>query len=89
MKFLEREAIWIVTVSRKYGECRLKWANFIICMCNIVRVIDVGRMRWTGHVARMGERRGAYRGLVGKPKGKLPPGRSRRRWQDNIKINLQ
>jgi len=41
-----------------------------------------------GHVVRMGERRGVYRGLVGKPKGKKPLGRSRRRWEGNIKMDL-
>ena len=42
-----------------------------------------------GHVARMGERRGVYRGLVGKPEGKRPLGSPRRRWEDNIKMDLQ
>jgi hypothetical protein len=56
---------------------------------NIVRVIKWIRMRWTGHVARMGERRGVYRVLVGKPEGKRPLGTPRRRWEDNIKMDLQ
>ena len=55
---------------------------------NIVRVIK-SRMRWARHVARMGERRGVYRGLVGKPEGKRPLGRPRLRWEDNIKMDLQ
>ena len=55
---------------------------------NIVRVIK-SRMRWAGHVARMGERRGVYRVLVGKPEGKRQLGRPRRRWEDNIKIDFQ
>ena len=46
-------------------------------------------MRWAGHVARMGERRGVYRVLVRKPEGKRPLGRLRRRWEDNIKMDLQ
>jgi len=46
-------------------------------------------MRWAGHVARMGEERGVYRVLVGKPEGKRPLGRPRRRWVDNIKMDLQ
>jgi hypothetical protein len=46
-------------------------------------------MRWAGHVARMGEKRGAYTILVGRPEGKRPLGRPRRRWQDNIKMDLQ
>ena len=46
-------------------------------------------MRWTGHLARMGERRGVYRVLVGKPEGRRPLGRPRRRWEGNIKMDLQ
>ena len=46
-------------------------------------------MRWAGHVARMVEGTGAYRFLVGKPEGKKPLGRPRRRWEDNIKMDLQ
>ena len=46
-------------------------------------------MSWAGHVARMGEERGAYRVLVGKPEGKRPLGRPRRRWVDNIRMDLQ
>jgi len=56
---------------------------------NIVRVIKPRRMRWAGHVARLGERRGVYTVLVGKPGGKRPLGRPRRRWEDNIKMDLQ
>jgi hypothetical protein len=55
---------------------------------NIVRVIISRRMRWTGHVARMGERRSVYRVLVGRPEGKRPLGRPRRRWEVNIKLDL-
>jgi hypothetical protein len=47
------------------------------------------RLRWAGHVARIGERRGAYRVLVGKPEGRRPLGRPRRRWEDNIKMDLR
>jgi hypothetical protein len=46
------------------------------------------RMRWVGHVARMGEKRNVYRLLVGKPEGKRPVGRPRRSWMDNIKMDL-
>ena len=55
---------------------------------NIVRVIK-SRRRWVGHVARMGEERAVYRVLVGKPEGKKPLGRPRRRWMDNIRMDLQ
>jgi transcription termination factor 2 len=56
---------------------------------NIIRMIKSRRMRWAGHVARMGETRNAYRIFVGKPEGKRPLGRPRRRWVDNIKIDLR
>jgi hypothetical protein len=56
---------------------------------NIIRVITSRGLRWAGHVARMGERRGAYRALVGKPEERRPLGRSRRRWEDNIKMDLR
>jgi hypothetical protein len=56
---------------------------------NIVRVIRSGRMWWAGHVARMGEGRGVYSVAVGRPEGKRPLGRSRRRWEDNIKLDLR
>jgi hypothetical protein len=56
---------------------------------NIIRVIKSRRMRWAGHVARMGEGRGEYRILVGRTEGRRPLGRSRRRWEDNIKMDLQ
>jgi len=46
-------------------------------------------MRWAGHVARVGERRGVYRVLVGKPEGKRPYGRHKRRWEDDIKMDIQ
>jgi hypothetical protein len=52
---------------------------------SIIRIIKSRRMRWAGHVARMGEKRNAYKLMVGKPEGKRPLGRSRRRWVDNIK----
>jgi hypothetical protein len=53
-----------------------------------IRIIKSRRMRWAGRVARMGEKRNVYRLLVGKPEGKKPLGRPRRRWMDNIKMNL-
>jgi hypothetical protein len=55
---------------------------------NIVRVIKSRKMRWAGHVARIGEGRGVYRVLVGRPESKRPLGRPRRRWEDNIKMDL-
>jgi len=56
---------------------------------NIVQVMKSKRMRWVGCVVLRGARRGTYRVLVGKPKGKRPIGRPRHRWEDNIKIDLQ
>jgi hypothetical protein len=56
---------------------------------NIVRVIKSWRMRWAGHVARMGKGRSVYRVLVGRPGGERPLGRPRRRWEDNIKMDLR
>jgi hypothetical protein len=56
---------------------------------SVIRMIKSRRVRWVGHVARMGVKTGAYRILVGKPEGKRPLGRSRRRWVDNIKMDLR
>ena len=56
---------------------------------NIVRVIKSRRLRWAGHVARMEEGRSAFKILTGKPTGKRPLGSSRRRWEDNIRIDLE
>jgi len=80
----------------KRDEVRGEWRklhneelNDLYCSSNIVRVIKSRRMRWAGHVARMREGRGAYRVLVGKPRGKRPLGRNRLRWEDNIKKDLE
>jgi hypothetical protein len=56
---------------------------------NIIRMVKSRRMRYAGHVARMGEKTNTYRMLVGKPGGKRPLGRLRRRWVDNIEIELR
>ena len=63
--------------------------NDLHCPPSIFRETKSRRMRWAGHVARMVERRGVYRVLVGKPEVKRPLGRPRRRWEDNIKMDLQ
>jgi len=52
-------------------------------------ILVVVVMRWAGHMARMGEGKGVHRFLVGKPEGKRPLGRPRRRWEDNIKMDLR
>jgi len=77
---------WIFRELRKLHHEEL---NDLYCSSIIVRVIKSRRMRWAGHVAHMGQRRGVYRGLMGKPEGKRPLGRPRRRWDDNIKMGLQ
>jgi hypothetical protein len=59
------------------------------CSPNIVRAIKPRRMRWAGHVARMGEKRGLYRILVRKPEGMRPLGRPKRTWEDNRKMDHQ
>jgi hypothetical protein len=63
--------------------------NGLYSLPNILRVIKSRRMRWAGHVARMGEGRGMYRILVGKPEGKRSLGRPRYRWEDNVRMDLQ
>jgi hypothetical protein len=74
------------------GECRRlhnEELNDLYSSPNIIRVIKSRRTRWAGHVARMGEERGAYRILVVRPEGRRPLERPRRRWEDNIKMDLK
>ena len=77
----------------KRGEVTGEWRKLhkedLYSLPNIVRVVKSRRMRWAVHVARMGEGRGVHRFLVGKPEGKRPLGRPRRKWEDNIKMDLQ
>ena len=63
--------------------------KYLYCLPNILRLVKSKRMRWAGHVARTGEVRDVHRVLVGKPEGKRPLERPRRRWDDNIKMNFQ
>ena len=64
--------------------------NFIVCTVHlIVRVIKSRRLRWAGHIARMEEGRSAFKVLTGKPTGKRPLGRPRRRWEDNIRMDFE
>ena len=93
--FITKDFISIIFGSRK-DEVTGEWRrlhneeiNDLYSSPNIVRVIKSRRMRWAGHVARMGEERGVYRVLVGKPDGKRLLGRPRRRWVDNIRMDLQ
>ena len=76
-------------VTGEWRRLHNKELNDLYSSPNIVRVIKPRRMRWAGHVARMSEERGVLRVLVGKPEGRRPLGRPRRRWADNIRFNLQ
>jgi hypothetical protein len=76
-------------VTGGWRRLRNEELNDLYSSPNIIRVIKSRRKRWAGHVARMGEGRGAYRILVGRPEGRRPLGRPRRRWEDNIKMDLQ
>jgi len=76
-------------VKREWRKLHNEELNDLYSSSNIVRVMKSRRMRWAGHVARMGERRGVYRALVGNPKGKRPLWRPRRRLEDNIKLDLR
>ena len=78
-----------VTTERHIPEDCVRLFLGVYSLPNIVRVVKSRRMRWAGHVARVGEDRGVHRVLVGKPQGKRPLGRPRRRWEDNIKMDLQ
>jgi len=76
-------------VRGEWRRLRNKELNDFYSSPNIVQVIKSRRMRWAGHVAHMGEERGVYRVLVGKPVGRRPLERPRRRWADNIRMDLQ
>jgi hypothetical protein len=75
-------------VTGEWGKLHKELSD-LYSLPNIVRVVKSRRMRWAGHVAHMGEGRGVHGVLVGKPEGRRPLGRPRRRWEDNIKMNLQ
>jgi hypothetical protein len=76
-------------VIRGWRKLHNEELNNLYCSPSIIRIIKSRRMRWTWHVARTGEKRNGYRILVGKPEGKRPLGRPRRRWEDNIRMNLR
>ena len=76
-------------VTGEYMRLHNEELNDLYSSPNIVRVIKSRRMRWAGDVACMCEEKGLYRVLVGKPEGKRPLGRPRRRWVDNIRLDLQ
>jgi hypothetical protein len=91
VRVFENGVLRIFGLKREEDESWRKLHNdehSLYSLPNIVRVIKSRRMRWAGHVALMGEGRNVYRVLVGRPEGKRSLGRPRRRWEDNIKMDL-
>ena len=86
--FLQKELV-INRMSEEWRKLHNEELNDLYPLPNIVRVVKSRQMRWAGHVVRMGEDRVVHRVLVGKPEGKRPLGRPRRRWENNIKMDLQ
>ena len=78
-----------IGVTGEWRKLHNEELNDLYCSPNIVRVIKSRRMKWAGHVARMEEGRGVHKVLVVNPEGKRPLGRPRRRWEDNIKMDLR
>jgi len=76
-------------VTREWRKLHNEELKDLYCSPTIVRMIKLRRMRWAGHVARMGERKDVHGVLLEKPERKRPLGRPRRRWEDNIKMDLQ
>jgi len=76
-------------VTREWRKLHNDELNDLYCSPNFVRVIKSKIMRWAGQVACMGDRKGVYRVSVGNPEGKRPFVRPRRRWEDNIKMDVQ
>jgi hypothetical protein len=76
-------------VTEEWRKLHNEELNILHFSLNIVRVIKLRRMKWAVQVARMRERKGVYRVLIGKPEGKRPLGRPRHRWENNIKMDLQ
>jgi hypothetical protein len=88
--------VWRRVFGPKRDEVTGEWRklhneemNDLYSLPNILRVVKSKRMRWAGHVARMGEERGVHRVLVGKLEGKMSLGRPRHRWEDNIKMDVE
>jgi hypothetical protein len=88
--------ILLCTPRPKRDEVTGEWRNLhsgdlhnLYSLPDIIRQIKSRRMRWAGHMARMEKGRNVYRVLVGKPEGKRPLGRPRRRWEDGIKMDLK
>jgi len=91
-----KNRVWRRVFGPKRDEVTGEWRklhneelNYLYSLPSIVRVVKSRRMRWAGYVERMGEDRGVHRVLVEKREGKRPLGRPRRRWENNIKMDLQ
>ena len=88
-------SVWVIFKPKRdevTGEWRKRHnveLNYLYLSTNFVQLKKSRRMRWAGHVACMGERRGVYRVLVGKPEGQRPLGKPSCRWEDNIEMDLQ
>ena len=77
------------SVTREWRKLHNEEINDLYSSPNIVRMMKSRKIRWAGNVTRMEEKRGVYRILVGKPEGKRPLGRPRRKWEDNITMDLE
>jgi hypothetical protein len=95
LRVFENRVLWRI-FGPKRDETTGEWRrlhngelNDLYSSPNVIRVIKSRRMRWAEHVTRMGEKRDAYRILVGRPEGRRPLGRPRHKWEDNIKTGLQ
>ena len=80
---------YLICCTGEWRRLHKEELNDLYSSSNIVRVIKSTRMKWAGHVTRMGEERVVYRVFLGKPEGRRPMGRPRRRWVENIKMDLQ
>jgi hypothetical protein len=78
-----------VEVAGEWRKLHTGHLNDLYCSRNVIRVTKLRGMRWARHVARMGEGRVVYRVLVGRPEGRRPLGIPRRRWENNIKLDIQ
>jgi hypothetical protein len=76
-------------VTGEWSKLHTEELHVLYSSQNIIRQIKSRRMRWAGHVARMGEERNMYRVLIGKPEGKRPLGRPRHRWEDGLSMDLR
>jgi hypothetical protein len=89
---IQNNALKLSEISSSHGATSQKTVIFVLKLVSILEMLltyKARRMRWAGHVARMGEVRGAYNILVGRPEGSRPLGRPRRRWEDNIKMDIR